>query len=86
MLVTSHSITLTGLTASTTYNFQVSSADASGNIAASGNQTFTTAAYNYYVDSVNGSDSNPGTSPALAFKNLTSLPSIRAGQSLGRPA
>ena len=43
-LVTSHSITLTGLTAGTTYHFQVASADASGNVATSSDQTFTTTA------------------------------------------
>ncbi|MFA6445966.1 MAG: peptidoglycan-binding protein, partial [Candidatus Paceibacterota bacterium] len=42
--VTSHSITLTGLTASTTYHFQVASSDASGNVATSSDQTFVTAA------------------------------------------
>ncbi len=41
-LVTSHSITLTGLTASTTYDFAVVSTNAAGNTATSSNQTFTT--------------------------------------------
>ncbi|WP_428235481.1 lamin tail domain-containing protein [Gracilimonas sp.] len=40
---TSHSLTLTGLTANTTYNYQVSSTDGSGNSSSSGNFTFTTA-------------------------------------------
>ncbi|MTI88828.1 MAG: PKD domain-containing protein [Balneolaceae bacterium] len=40
--VTSHSITLTGLTANTSYNYQVSSTDASSNTGTSGNYTFTT--------------------------------------------
>lgn len=39
----SHSITLSGLTANTTYNYQVSSTDGSGNSASSSNFTFTTA-------------------------------------------
>ncbi|KND47183.1 MAG: hypothetical protein AB199_01990 [Parcubacteria bacterium C7867-004] len=43
-LVTSHSITITGLTPSTTYNFNVGSQDAAGNVATSSNQTFVTAA------------------------------------------
>ncbi|WP_316181281.1 hypothetical protein [Bradyrhizobium sp. SZCCHNRI1009] len=85
-LSTSHSITLTGLTASSTYDFDVSSTDKAGNTAASNNQTFTTAAYNYYVDSVNGNDANPGTSPSLAFQNLTALPTINSGQSVGLAA
>jgi hypothetical protein len=42
-LVTSHSIVLTGLTAATTYHFQVASADGQGNTATSSDQTLTTA-------------------------------------------
>ncbi|PIS32535.1 MAG: hypothetical protein COT39_04070 [Parcubacteria group bacterium CG08_land_8_20_14_0_20_48_21] len=42
MLVTSHSINLTGLTASTTYYFIVQSADVSGNSATSTEDTFVT--------------------------------------------
>ena len=83
ILTTSHSITLKGLTASTTYYFTVTSADASGNTSTANNQSFTTASYTYYVDSVNGSDSNPGTSPSLAFQNITVLPTVTAGQSVG---
>ena len=41
-LVTSHSIILTGLTASTTYHFAVVSTDSAGNAATSSDQTFTT--------------------------------------------
>ncbi len=40
--VTSHSITLSGLSVSTTYNFNVSSADSVGNAASTVNFTFTT--------------------------------------------
>ncbi|HTN42830.1 MAG TPA: fibronectin type III domain-containing protein, partial [Nitrospiria bacterium] len=43
-LVTSHSVTLTGLAASTTYHYRVKSADASSNLATSGDNTFTTSA------------------------------------------
>ncbi|MES2225673.1 MAG: fibronectin type III domain-containing protein [Patescibacteria group bacterium] len=43
-LTTSHSLTLTGLTASTTYHFRVQSADVANNIATSSDKTFTTAA------------------------------------------
>ena len=42
--VTSHSVILTGLTASTLYHYRVDSADASNNQASSGDFTFTTAA------------------------------------------
>ncbi len=41
---TSHSITLTGLTAETLYNFQVTSTDSESRSTSSANQTFTTAA------------------------------------------
>src|SRR3989338_393995 len=41
-LVTSHSLNLTGLTASTTYYYIVKSADANGNLASSTEKTFTT--------------------------------------------
>jgi hypothetical protein len=41
-LATSHSITLTGLTAGTTYHFQVQSVDGQGNTATSSDQTFAT--------------------------------------------
>jgi hypothetical protein len=44
-LATSHSITLAGLTASSTYHFQVQSSDGQGNTATSSDQTFTTANY-----------------------------------------
>ena len=42
--VTEHSQTLSGLTLKTTYNYRVKSRDAAGNLAVSGNFTFTTAA------------------------------------------
>jgi len=43
-LVTNHSQTLTGLTASTTYHYRVKSKDASGNLATSADFIVTTAA------------------------------------------
>jgi len=43
-LVLSHSVTLSGLTASTTYHYRVNSHDAAGNLATSGDFTFTTPA------------------------------------------
>jgi len=36
----------------------------------------------YCVDQANGNDSNPGTA-ALPFKNLTAIPTLTAGQSVG---
>ena len=43
-MVTSHSVTLTGLAASTPYHYRVKSRDAAGNLATSGDFTFTTQA------------------------------------------
>ncbi|MES2470778.1 MAG: fibronectin type III domain-containing protein [Patescibacteria group bacterium] len=40
---TVHSVTLTGLTPSTVYHFQISSSDSAGNLATSSDRTFTTA-------------------------------------------
>jgi hypothetical protein len=64
-LVQSHSVTLTGLTGSTAYHYRVRSQDAAGNLAVSGDNTFTTGSAaavrtDYYPDSVtiiNGSGS-----------------------------
>ena len=39
--------------------------------------------FTFFVDSVNGNDSNSGTSAAKAFQNITALPTITAGQSVG---
>lgn len=43
-MVTAHLITITGLSANTTYHFRIKSQDASGNLITSGDQTFTTTA------------------------------------------
>src|SRR5262249_44143633 len=43
-LITAHSAVISGLSASTTYNFRVKSRDAAGNLATSANFTFTTTA------------------------------------------
>jgi len=37
----------------------------------------------YYVDSVNGSDANDGTSAAQAFQTFAALPTINEGESVG---
>ncbi len=73
-LVTSHSQALSGLAASTLYHYRVKSRDAAGNLATSGDFTFTTAAAagpsgpTYWV-SPSGSDTNPGTQ-SLPFKTI----------------
>ena len=58
-LVTSHSQALTGLTASTLYHYRVKSRDAAGNLATSGDSTFTTAS------------SSPTTQDRLPTSTLT---------------
>ena len=75
-LTTNHAIALSGLSPSTTYNFRVKSRDAAGNLAVSGNNTFTTPSStpppptgDYYVDASLGLNSNPGTS-ALPFQTI----------------
>ena len=63
MLVTSHSATLSGLSASTLYHYRVKSRDGAGILATSGDFTFTTSSTtgaSFYV-ATNGNDSNPGT-------------------------
>jgi hypothetical protein len=71
-LVTSHSLTLLGLDASTTYHFRVRSQDVAYNETVTGHYTFSTAALGsfYYVDQnhAQASDANPGT---LALPWLT---------------
>lgn len=42
--------------------------------------------YTFYVDSVSGSDSNTGASPAQAYQNITKLPSLTSGQTVGLAA
>ncbi|MEM3444642.1 MAG: S8 family serine peptidase [Thermoplasmata archaeon] len=61
--VTAHSVTLLGLTASTTYHFRVKSADAAGNTATSTDYTFTT---------LSAGDSTPPVISNVAVTNITS--------------
>ncbi|HEX7484014.1 MAG TPA: dockerin type I domain-containing protein [Candidatus Saccharimonadales bacterium] len=51
--VTSHSVTLNGLTGSTTYHYAVKSRDAAGNLATSTDKTFTTLAQTYIAADIN---------------------------------
>lgn len=41
------------------------------------------ASVTYYVDSVNGSDSNTGKSPSQALQTLNALPTLQEGESVG---
>ena len=73
-LTTPHSITLTGLSAATTYNYRVHGADAAGNAAASGNFTFTT------------QSAPSGGSGPVASWNLDESAGVTAGDSAGASA
>ncbi|MCX8173466.1 MAG: fibronectin type III domain-containing protein [Thermoplasmata archaeon] len=61
--VTSHTVQLSGLTASTLYHFRVKSADAAGNAAVSSDYTFTT--------SGGGGDTTPPVISNVEVKNIT---------------
>ena len=77
-LVTSHAVTLSGLTAGKAYHFRAQSKDAAGNAALSSDYTFTTAtattttatAGNTYYVATNGNDGDPGTE-TLPFLTLS---------------
>ena len=73
-LTTSHSRVLTGLTAGTTYNFLVSSADASGNEASSTNDTLATVLASLSVGDVSLAEGNSGSAIA-SFPVTLSAPS-----------
>src|SRR5207253_178426 len=60
--VTAHSLALSSLSASTMYNYRVKSRDAAGNLATSGNFTFTTAA---------PPDTTPPTITSVTASNIT---------------
>ncbi len=73
-LVTSHSHTLSGLNASTTYHYRVLSRDASGNLGSSGDNTFTTttAASDTTPPSISGIISSSVTTTAATVSWTTS--------------
>jgi hypothetical protein len=84
-MVTSHSAGLSGLLASTLYHYRVKSRDRAGNLATSGDFTFTTSlpssGASYYV-ATTGNDSNPGslTQPFRSLSKGVSL--LRPGDTL----
>jgi hypothetical protein len=54
-----------------------------GTTPAYSNQTDPVIFHDYYVDSVNGSDANNGTTPLLAFQTIDGLPALSNGDSIG---
>ena len=77
-LVTSHSVNLTGLSASTAYHYQVLSQDAAGTLATSSDVTFTTAApttaalqVNLNASEVSGVTNGSVVTPAVAPTGFT---------------
>ena len=71
-LVTSHSVSLAGLTSSTLYHYRVNSSDSSGNLAVSSDQTFTTTA-------------TPPPPPPVPGTLLVGDKSIESGQDSNAP-
>ena len=69
--VTSHSVNLTGLTASTLYHFQVKSQDSSGNIGISTDRTFTTLAQGQGTTTTTTTTGTTGTTTGTSFSNMT---------------
>jgi hypothetical protein len=90
--VTSHSVNLSGLAASTTYHYQVLSRDAQGSLATSGDFTFTTAAppvgpqpvFQLHADAseVSGLTNGSVITPAVAPAGLTGALVVKGAGSL----
>jgi hypothetical protein len=74
-LTAGHSVVLTGLTANSIYHFRVLSRDAAGNLAASADATFTTAAPALSVNDVSVSEGNSGSSSATFTVSLSAASS-----------
>jgi hypothetical protein len=71
--VTSHSVTLTGLTHSTPYHFQVLSTDASGNNSVSTDYTFITAPPTSHYIRAGATGNNDGSSWANAWNSFSAV-------------
>jgi hypothetical protein len=72
--VTSHSVSLTGLTPNTTYNYRVKSRDASGNLVISENQTFKTLAIGQTSSKPTGSFDGVDTTKAFGWASDSDTP------------
>jgi pimeloyl-ACP methyl ester carboxylesterase len=70
-LATNHSITLTGLSPSTTYNYRVRSRDLAGNLAVSANNTFRTGAGNSAPSVVLGKPNGGENWPVGSLQTIT---------------
>src|SRR5207247_4304711 len=87
-LVTSHSVNLSGLAANTTYHYRVKSRDAAGNLAVSGDQTFTTAASTTTIYSYNNPPPLPASNPATTVtvtnvsQLINAINSLQSGQTI----
>jgi len=69
--VTAHSVSVTGLTANTTYHFQVKSKDAAGNLATSADATFTTQAATSDTTAPTVSITAPTANATIAGKSVS---------------
>jgi hypothetical protein len=92
-LVTSHSVTLTGLSASTTYHYQAMSRDSQGNLATAGGFTFTTPAapaallqIQADASEVSGTTNGSTVTPAVAPAGFTGTVVVKGGGSVNYAA
>jgi len=91
-LVTSHTVTLSGLSPSTTYNYQVLSRDGQGNLVSSANFTFATTAgpqlppvlLHLKADAgeVSGTTNNSVVTPTVAPAGFTGTVAVKGGGSV----
>jgi chitodextrinase len=94
-LTTSHSISLSSLSASTLYHYRVNSKDASGNLAVSSDQTFTTTAgvvsdttapstpTNFFASAISSSQINLSWTASTDNVGVTGYKVYRAGTQIG---
>lgn len=86
--VTSHSITLTGLTATTSYHFKISSADSTGNLATSSDYTLTTASASSLTTSLISywklGEASGARADSMGTNNLTEHGTGGVGQTSGQ--
>lgn len=82
---TSHSLTLTGLSASTTYHFEAVSLDPSDNSSSSANNTFTTSSYSTESKNSNAPASVSAVQKPPAVVSDTELPKVWLNTDLSKP-
>ena len=87
-MVTSHSASLSGLAANTLYHYRVKSRDAAGNLATSGDFTFTTASSSSTIYSYNNPPPLPPSNPATTVnvsnvsQLISAINNLQSGQTI----